>query len=165
MLLHLARAKTLTIQFEPRVLVRQTPACLPGILFLSCMHKKMIQKKTDDHLKAIATEHEQAKWLLDDRERGLKAREVLNDSEKRKLNDEKKRMVETLDPNKAAEKVLNLANDQKREIETLHQKIVRLQKKRDEKQRLEQMKGVLELMILRQSERRNQFRTLFKKKK
>ncbi|KAF5804534.1 hypothetical protein HanRHA438_Chr05g0207731 [Helianthus annuus] len=125
----------------------------------------MIQKKTDDHLKAIATEHEQAKWLLDDRERGLKAREVLNDSEKRKLNDEKKRMVETLDPNKAAEKVLNLANDQKREIETLHQKIVRLQKKRDEKQRLEQMKGVLELMILRQSERRNQFRTLFKKKK
>ncbi|MFS7934581.1 putative XS domain-containing protein [Helianthus anomalus] len=63
--------------------------------------KKMMQKKIDDHLKAIATEHERAKRLLDDRERGLKARQVLNDFEKRKLDDEKKRMVEmaTLDHN------------------------------------------------------------------
>ncbi|KAM0021413.1 hypothetical protein Hdeb2414_s0024g00650691 [Helianthus debilis subsp. tardiflorus] len=108
----------------------------------------MMQKKIDDHLKAIATEHERAKRLLDDRERGLKAREVLNDSEKRKLDDEKKRMVEmaTLDHNKAAEKALKLANDQKREIETLNQKIIKLQKKLDEKQWLEQMKAALEAM-------------------
>ncbi|KAJ0917595.1 putative XS domain-containing protein [Helianthus annuus] len=112
---------------------------------------EMMQKKADEQLKMITTEHEQSKRLLEDREKELRAREAKNENEQRKL-DYEKRMNEMAiqEQIKADERMLKLAVDQKREKEKLHQKIIKLEKKLDEKQRLEleikQMKGAIEVM-------------------
>ncbi|KAL8265077.1 hypothetical protein R6Q59_023207 [Mikania micrantha] len=112
---------------------------------------EMMRKKASEQLKMITTEHERSKWLLEDREKELRAREAKNETEKMKLDSEK-RMNELaiLEQIKADERVLKLAEDQKREKEKLHRKIIELQKKLDEKQRLEleikQMKGAIEVM-------------------
>ncbi|KAI3801511.1 hypothetical protein L1987_29618 [Smallanthus sonchifolius] len=111
---------------------------------------EMIQNKEKVQLKMITTEHERTKWRLEDREKGLRAREALNEIEKRKLDDEKRQILSILEQKKADEGVLKLVEDQKREKEKLHQKIIELQKKLDEKQGLELtiklMKGALEAM-------------------
>ncbi|XP_076884541.1 protein INVOLVED IN DE NOVO 2-like [Bidens hawaiensis] len=112
---------------------------------------EMMLKKANKQLKIITAEHERSKWLLEDREKKLRAREVKNDDEKRKLDNEK-RMNEMaiLEQKKADERVLKLAEEQKIEKEKLHQKIIELEKKLDEKQRLEleikQVKGAVEVM-------------------
>ncbi|KAJ0788128.1 putative XS domain-containing protein [Helianthus annuus] len=112
---------------------------------------EMMQKKADEQLKMITTEHEQSKRLLEDREKELRAREAKNENEQRKL-DYEKRMNEMAiqEQIKADERMLKLAVDQKREKEKLHQKIIELEKKLDEKQRLEleikQMKGAIQVM-------------------
>ncbi|CAH1436286.1 unnamed protein product [Lactuca virosa] len=89
---------------------------------------KMVQEKENVQLKRINTEYEKIKLQLEDHEKKLRAREVINDCENKKLDTEKKM----------------------KKKEKLHQKIIDLQKKLDDKQRLEleikQMKGAMEVM-------------------
>lgn len=112
---------------------------------------EMMLKKTLESLKKITDEHEKTKSQLEDREKELRAREAKNESQKRKLDSEK-RMNELalLEQKKADERMLKLVEDQKKEKENLHRRIIELQKKLDEKQRLEleikQMKGAVEVM-------------------
>ncbi|KAJ0746171.1 putative XS domain-containing protein [Helianthus annuus] len=54
--------------------------------------KEIMQKATEELLKMITDEHERTKRRLEEREKGLKAREAINEIEQRKLDDEK-RMV------------------------------------------------------------------------
>ncbi|XP_076943936.1 protein INVOLVED IN DE NOVO 2-like [Bidens hawaiensis] len=55
---------------------------------------EMMQKKANEQLKVITAEHERSKWLLEDREKKLRAREVKNDDEKRKLDNEKRMVLD-----------------------------------------------------------------------
>ncbi|KAI3801509.1 hypothetical protein L1987_29616 [Smallanthus sonchifolius] len=73
-----------------------------------------MQKRADNQLKMVTTEHERSKWLLEDREKELRAREARNETEERKL-DYEKRMNELAihEQIKADERVLKLAEDQK----------------------------------------------------
>ncbi|XP_076898903.1 protein INVOLVED IN DE NOVO 2-like [Bidens hawaiensis] len=116
-------------------------------------HRDMekIEKESLMKLNMITTEHEQTKWLLEDREKGLRAREAMNKIEKIKLDDEKITFeLAILEQIMANEKVLKLAEEEKREKEKLHQRIIKLQKKLDEKQHLEleimQLKEAVEVM-------------------
>ncbi|KAJ0567035.1 putative XS domain-containing protein [Helianthus annuus] len=112
---------------------------------------KMMQEKAYDQLKRITYEHEQTKVWLEAREKELRDREAINETEKRK-RDYAKRMNELaiLEQKKADQRMLDLAEEHKKAKEKAHQKIIELQKKLDEKQRLElqieQMKGALEVM-------------------
>ncbi|XP_023755211.2 protein INVOLVED IN DE NOVO 2 [Lactuca sativa] len=113
-------------------------------------HKTM-QEKVNEQLKKISIEHEQSKLQLEEHEKELRAREARNESEQKKLDNEKKmNEMAILEQKKADERMLKLADDQKREKEKLHQKIIDLQKKLDDKQRLEleikQMEGAMEVM-------------------
>ncbi|KAF8404308.1 hypothetical protein HHK36_009191 [Tetracentron sinense] len=88
----------------------------------------------------------------------LEKREVQNKSERKKLIDEKKENamknnsleLATLEQNRADENVLRLAEDQKKEIEDLHKRIIQLEKQLDAKQALEleieRLKGTLNIM-------------------
>ncbi|CAI9297946.1 unnamed protein product [Lactuca saligna] len=113
-------------------------------------HKTM-QEKVNEQLKKISIEHEHSKLQLEEHEKELRAREALNESEQKKLDNEKKmNELAILEQKKADERMLKLADDQKREKEKLHQKIIDLQKKLDDKQRFEleikQMEGAMEVM-------------------
>ncbi|GJY73641.1 hypothetical protein Tco_0478072 [Tanacetum coccineum] len=65
-------------------------------------------------------------------------------------NDHEMNQLAIMEQKKAEERMLKLAEDQKREKEKLHDQIIELQKKLDDKQRLEleirQMKGALKVM-------------------
>ncbi|CAH1432463.1 unnamed protein product [Lactuca virosa] len=112
---------------------------------------EMMGKKANEQLKKISIEHEQSKLQLEEREKELRAREARNESEQKKLDNEKKmNELAILEQKKADERMLKLGDDHKREKEKLHQKIIELQKKLDDKQRLEleikQLKGAMEVM-------------------
>ncbi|KAI7756820.1 hypothetical protein M8C21_007501 [Ambrosia artemisiifolia] len=112
---------------------------------------EMMEKEANEQRKLIRTEHERSRLWLEDREKELRAREAKNENEQRKLDYEKKmNEMAILEQNKADERMMKLAVDQKREKEKLHQKIIELEKQLDEKQRLEleikQMKGAVEVM-------------------
>ncbi|XP_076900954.1 protein INVOLVED IN DE NOVO 2-like isoform X2 [Bidens hawaiensis] len=112
---------------------------------------KMMQEKANYQLKRIAIEHELSKVSLEAREKELREREAINKTEQKKLDYEKMMNEKAImEQKKAYERMLELAEEQKREKEKVHQKIIELQKKLDEKQRLElqieQMKGALEVM-------------------
>lgn len=112
---------------------------------------KTMQDKANEQLKKIAIEHEQRKLQLEEHEKNLRAREALNESEQKKLDNEKKmNEMAILEQDKAHDRMLKLAIDHKREKDKHHQKIIELQKKIDEKQRLEleikQMEGAMEVM-------------------
>ena len=53
----------------------------------------MMQEKANEQLRQISIEHEQRKLQLEDIERKLKTREAINESEKMKLDDEKKMVL------------------------------------------------------------------------
>ncbi|KAI3737789.1 hypothetical protein L2E82_27801 [Cichorium intybus] len=94
---------------------------------------------------------EKLQCCLKNMKRNLRAREALNESEQKKLDNEKKmNEMAILEQMKADDRMLRLADDQKREKEKHHQKIIELQRKIDEKQRLEleikQMEGAMEVM-------------------
>nr|XP_043622527.1 factor of DNA methylation 4-like [Erigeron canadensis] len=112
---------------------------------------KRMQEKANEQLKYITFEHEKSKLQLEDREKKLKAREAKNEVEKRKLEIEKRmNRMALLEQKKADERMLKLAEDQRKQKEKLHRQIIELQKKLDDKQRLElqinHMKGKLEVM-------------------
>ncbi|KAK9279462.1 hypothetical protein L1049_013141 [Liquidambar formosana] len=119
---------------------------------------RKMQKNARDHFEKIFTEHEKVRKQLEaqkkelkQREKYLEQREAENESERRKLRDEKKMNERaTLEQKKADEKVYRLAEDQKIEKEKLHKKIIELEKQLDAKQALEleieRMKGALQVM-------------------
>nr|KAJ0209126.1 hypothetical protein LSAT_V11C400209250 [Lactuca sativa] len=93
---------------------------------------KMVQEKENVQLKRINTKYEKTKLQLEDHEKKLSAREVINERENKKLDTEKKMVLIYSVGNFGAEEVLV-----QKEKEKPHQKIIELQKKLDDKQRLE----------------------------
>ncbi|KAB1225957.1 hypothetical protein CJ030_MR1G006675 [Morella rubra] len=97
------------------------------------------------HFENVLMHLEAKKKRLEQFEEQLRQREAQNETERRKLHDEKKH-----EPKRADEKVLTLAAEQKREKENLHRKIIELEKKLDAKQALEleveAMRGALQVM-------------------
>lgn len=126
---------------------------------------RKMQKNARDHFRKIFNEHEKIKSNLDRqrkelemRGKELEKRESQNESERRKLIEEKKKNevknssleMATIEQQKADTNVLRLAEDQKREKENLHTRILQLEKQLDAKQALEleieRLKGNLNVM-------------------
>ncbi|KAE9461116.1 hypothetical protein C3L33_06985, partial [Rhododendron williamsianum] len=104
-----------------------------------------MQQKARSQLENILEDHEhinkqielQSKELAQ-REKELEKREARNEEERRKIDSEKKMNERaTLEQKMADENLLRLAEDQKREKENLHARILELQKKIDARQALE----------------------------
>ncbi|GAV78267.1 XS domain-containing protein/XH domain-containing protein/zf-XS domain-containing protein [Cephalotus follicularis] len=144
---------------------RETSQSLSGLMkqkdeMIISFNEEMrkMQQNGRDHLEKIFSDHERAtlhleaqKKQLEQCEKQLLKREAQNDTERWKLHHEKKmNEAATLEQKKANENVLRLAEDQKREKEILHRKIIELEKKLDAKQALElemeRMRGALEVM-------------------
>ncbi|RDY13496.1 Protein INVOLVED IN DE NOVO 2, partial [Mucuna pruriens] len=126
---------------------------------------KRIQSSARDHFQRIFTDHEKLKLQLEShknelelRKVELEKREAHNESERKKLAEEIEEnatknsslQMASLEQKKADENVMKLAEDQKRQKEQLHAKIIRLQKQLDMKQELEleiqQLKGSLNVL-------------------
>ncbi|KAK4766187.1 hypothetical protein SAY87_007829 [Trapa incisa] len=126
---------------------------------------KKMQSSMHDHFKRILNDHgkqklqiESHKKELELRGEELKKREARNEIERKKLLEDISKNAEnykalqlaTQEQNRAAENVLKLAQDQKRQKEDLHKKIIQLEKELDEKQALEleieQLKGSLKVL-------------------
>ncbi|XP_047977567.1 protein INVOLVED IN DE NOVO 2-like [Salvia hispanica] len=121
---------------------------------------KKMQDAASHELRKIYKEQKRSKEELDDRKKELKLREkelyqrqAMNESEKRKLDDQNKENdMAILQHQKADENILKLAEEQKREKELLHKKILELEAKLDQKQALElqieHIKGAIGVMKL-----------------
>ncbi|KAF8397479.1 hypothetical protein HHK36_016396 [Tetracentron sinense] len=126
---------------------------------------RKMQLNARDHFQRIFHEHGKLKSQLESQRRELELRgeelekrEAQNESERKKLLDEKEEnalrnssiQMATLEQNRADENVLRLAEDQKRQKEDLHKRIIHLEKQLDAKQALEleieQLKGTLKVM-------------------
>ncbi|KAK1398579.1 Factor of DNA methylation 4 [Heracleum sosnowskyi] len=122
---------------------------------------EMRQKQQCKEIENIYYEHERMKLMLEGKreelwlyEKGLREREYLNGTERRRLYHlkEKKEKNEKaiIEQKKAEESMMKLADTHKKEKHQLYQRIIELQKKLDDKQRLEldieQMRGALEVM-------------------
>ncbi|EOA25333.1 hypothetical protein CARUB_v10018651mg [Capsella rubella] len=124
-----------------------------------------IQARTMSHIQKIVDDHEKLKKLLESEKKKLEIkgnelakREVHNGAERMKLSEDleqnasKNSSLElaTLEQQKADEEVKKLAEDQRRQKEELHEKIIRLERQRDQKQavelEIEQLKGQLNVM-------------------
>ncbi|KAK2995948.1 hypothetical protein RJ640_003740 [Escallonia rubra] len=119
---------------------------------------KRMQEKAYHQLEKILTEHERTKARLQAqkedlrfREKELREREAVNESEKKKLDHEKEMNERAIfEQKKADESMLKLAEDQKIEKEELHRRIIELERNLDDKQRLEleieRMRGAIDVM-------------------
>ncbi|KAF7824082.1 protein INVOLVED IN DE NOVO 2 [Senna tora] len=126
---------------------------------------KKIQSSGRDHFQRIFNDHEKLKLQLECQKKELdlrgielEKREAHNEIERKKLaEDIEKNAVKNsslqlaaLEQQKADENVIKLAEDQKRQKEQLHAKIIQLEKQLDMKQKLEleiqQLKGTLSVM-------------------
>ncbi|PQQ11706.1 factor of DNA methylation 4 [Prunus yedoensis var. nudiflora] len=125
----------------------------------ACNEKReKMQKIAHDQLAKICLDHKQTaleleakKKELEDREKQLQQRRAQNDSERRKIYHERKmNEMATLEQKKADEKMLRLAEEQKREKEKLNKRIIELEKQLDAKQvlelEIERMRGALKVM-------------------
>ncbi|XP_042504376.1 protein INVOLVED IN DE NOVO 2-like [Macadamia integrifolia] len=131
-------------------------------------YNEKIQKMHQDaqnHIQRIFQEHQKIKGNLDSQmkeleQRGkeLEKREAQNETERRKLQEDRDKNAmrnsslqkATLEQKKADENVLKLADDHQRQKEELHKRIIQLEKQLDAKQALEleieRLKGTLEVM-------------------
>ncbi|KAM7501892.1 hypothetical protein LguiB_000796 [Lonicera macranthoides] len=129
-----------------------------GLKLLRRLEIQKIQQNARGYLESILKEHEstalhlkaQSKEL-EEREKELEKRQALNENEIWKLSAEKEMNERArLEQKKADEKVLKLAEEQRREKERAHRKIIELEKQLDAKQALEleieRMKGALPVM-------------------
>ncbi|KAK7386547.1 hypothetical protein VNO78_26863 [Psophocarpus tetragonolobus] len=126
---------------------------------------KKIQSSAKDHLNRIFTDHEKLKLQLESQKNELELlkielekREAHNESERKKLAEEIEEnatknsslQMAAMEQKKSDENVMKLAEDQKRQKEQLHAKIIQLQKQLDMKQELEleiqQLKGSLNVL-------------------
>ncbi|KAG7633723.1 Zinc finger-XS domain [Arabidopsis suecica] len=124
-----------------------------------------IQERTMSHIQKIVDDHEKLKRLLESERKKLEIkcnelakREVHNGTERMKLSEDleqnasKNSSLElaAMEQQKADEEVKKLAEDQRRQKEELHEKIIRLERQRDQKQAIEleveQLKGQLNVM-------------------
>ncbi|XP_038711963.1 protein INVOLVED IN DE NOVO 2-like isoform X1 [Tripterygium wilfordii] len=123
---------------------------------------RKMQLSARDHFQRIFNDHERLKIQLESHKKELESRveelekrEARNESERKRLSEEiEKNAIRnsslqsaSLEQQRADESVLKLSEDQKREKEVLHEKIIRLEKQLDAKQTLEleieQMRGKL----------------------
>ncbi|GAV70287.1 XS domain-containing protein/XH domain-containing protein/zf-XS domain-containing protein [Cephalotus follicularis] len=126
---------------------------------------KKIQQRSRDHYQRIFNDHEKLKQQLESHKielelRGteLEKREAKNESEQKKLFEEIEQntiknsslQLATFEQQRADENVMKLAEDQKRQKEELHNRIIKLEMQLDAKQALEleieQMRGTLNVM-------------------
>lgn len=126
---------------------------------------RKIQTSARDHFQKILNDHEKIKLQLESHKKELEMRgselekrEAKNESDRRILSEEiEKNAVRnsslelaSLEQQKADEDVLKLAEDQKRQKEELHNRIIRLEKQLDAKQALEleieRLRGALNVM-------------------
>ncbi|KAK6933169.1 XS domain [Dillenia turbinata] len=126
---------------------------------------KKIQTSTRDHFQRIFNDHEKLKMQVESEKKDLESRrellekrEALNETERKKLAEdiEQNTMrncsldLAVLEQKKADENVLKLAEDQKKQKEELHKKILQLESQLDAKQALEleieQLRGELNVM-------------------
>ncbi|KAK9283948.1 hypothetical protein L1049_012205 [Liquidambar formosana] len=126
---------------------------------------KKIQLSARDHFQKIFNDHEKLKSQLEShkkelelRKEELQKREAHNESESRKLSEDIEKnaiqnsslQLAALEQQKADENVLKLAEDQKRQKENLHKRIIQLEKQLDAKQALEleieRLRGTLNVM-------------------
>ncbi|XP_023536648.1 protein INVOLVED IN DE NOVO 2-like [Cucurbita pepo subsp. pepo] len=126
---------------------------------------KKIQLGARDHLKKIFNDHEKLKLQLDSqkkefelRGRELEKREAQNENESKYLAEEIEKyevrnsslQLAELEQQKADEDFMKLADDQKKQKEDLHNRIIRLEKQLDAKQALEleieRLRGTLNVM-------------------
>ncbi|KAJ9175729.1 hypothetical protein P3X46_014256 [Hevea brasiliensis] len=113
---------------------------------------KKIQMSAREHFQKIFNEHEKLKLQLESQKKELEMRgselerrEAKNESDRRQLSEEIEKnairnsslQLASLEQQKADENVLKLAEDQKRQKEELHNRIILLEKKLDAKQALE----------------------------
>ncbi|RYQ98120.1 hypothetical protein Ahy_B08g094194 [Arachis hypogaea] len=117
-----------------------------------------MQQIDRDYLEKICKDHERDRAHLEKQkkeleliERDLKKREVQNENERRKLFLKKKNNeMAIMEQNKADEKMMRKAEQQKREKEKLDRRIHELQRQLDEKQALEleivRLRGAVEVM-------------------
>ncbi|KAG8387847.1 hypothetical protein BUALT_Bualt02G0063800 [Buddleja alternifolia] len=119
---------------------------------------KKMQDNASDQLRKISEEHKRSKAELEAqrqelklREKELRERQALNYSEKKKLDGQKKmNEMAIMEQKKADENMLKLAEEQKKQKELLHKKIIDLEGKLDQKQALElqiqRIRGAVEVM-------------------
>ncbi|XP_022765144.1 protein INVOLVED IN DE NOVO 2 isoform X2 [Durio zibethinus] len=126
---------------------------------------KKIQLSAREHFQRIFNDHEKLKSQLESHQKDLESRgvelekrEALNESERKKLAEELEQnavqngalQLAALEQKKADENVMKLAEDQKRQKEELHNRIIQLEKQLDQKQALEleieQLRGSLNVI-------------------
>ncbi|XP_059628119.1 protein INVOLVED IN DE NOVO 2-like [Cornus florida] len=126
---------------------------------------KKIQSSARDHFQKIFNDHERIKVQLETqkselelRGKELEKREAQNESDRKNLSEEIEKntiknsslTLAAIEQQKADENVMKLAEDQKRQKEDLHKRIIQLEKQLDAKQALEleieQMRGTLNVM-------------------
>lgn len=126
---------------------------------------KKIQLGARDHLKKIFSDHEKLKLQLESqkkefelRGRELEKREAQNENESKYLAEEIEKyevrnsslQLAELEQQKADEDFMKLADDQKKQKEDLHNRIIQLEKQLDAKQALEleieRLRGTLNVM-------------------
>ncbi|KAK7305732.1 hypothetical protein VNO77_43642 [Canavalia gladiata] len=126
---------------------------------------KKIQSSARDHFQRIFSDHEKLKLQLESqknelelRKVELEKREAHNESERKKLSEEIEEnamknsslQMAALEQKKADANVMKLAEDQKRQKEQLHAKIIHLEKQLDMRQKFEleiqQLKGSLNVL-------------------
>ncbi|KAF5959579.1 hypothetical protein HYC85_000788 [Camellia sinensis] len=126
---------------------------------------KKIQLSAREHFQKIFNDHEKLKLQLESqkgelelRGKELEKRDVQSENERRKLSEEIEKnaiknsslQMAAMEQQKADENVLKLAEDQKRQKEDLHTRIIQLEKQLDAKQALEleieQLRGTLNVM-------------------
>ncbi|XWS07751.1 hypothetical protein CRYUN_Cryun41cG0017500 [Craigia yunnanensis] len=126
---------------------------------------KKIQLSAREHFQRIFNDHEKLKSQLESHKKDLELRgvelekrEALNESERKKLAEELEEngvqnsaiQLAALEQKEADENVMKLAEDQKRQKEELHKRIIQLEKQLDQKQTLEleieQLRGSLNVI-------------------
>ncbi|KAK4761281.1 hypothetical protein SAY87_006174 [Trapa incisa] len=126
---------------------------------------RKLQSSTHDHFQRIFNDHEKLKLQLESYKKELELcaeelekREAKNGSERKKLSEEiaenaernRSLQLAAIEQQRVDEKVLKLAEEQKRKKEELHNRIRKLEKELDEKQALEleivQLRGSLKVM-------------------
>lgn len=119
---------------------------------------RRMQQEARDRIENIYHDHEKIKLRLESECRELELlgkeleeREAQNESERKRILDEKRKNERaTMEQKKADANVLKLAEDQKRQKEQLHKRIIELEKKLDAKQALEleieRMRGAVQVM-------------------
>ncbi|KAG8390855.1 hypothetical protein BUALT_Bualt01G0127000 [Buddleja alternifolia] len=126
---------------------------------------KKIESSARDHFKKIFNDHEKLKFQLESQKKDLELRgqelmkrETHNENERKKLSEDLEQnavkncslQAAAEEQRKADEKVMKLAEEQKRQKENLHKRIILLEKQLDAKQavqlEIEQLRGQLNVM-------------------